>query len=514
MKKEEQKFENNTTNRKFYVYEDENDELNVFKILFDFLKKDYPYDKKKKISNLERLKQEIEDRTIDPTTKIAKNQVNTAHPKSYFDTINKKIEKVEMVIKKNDFTELNNDDKVALAEFLYQLEDLAEDKCISPEHYNNSYRNGFDMKDVINQFHIIKTLTLPVLENCTYHYDDKDSKTVKINLVQDFNFLTKTKSLYRFYNFYPFNDKQKFKEEKDAVKWHYKIMAKNYFLYLQDLIDKNPNKFFICYKPGVGAFAAHKTNDTKQIYDIFFEEFKKLDDEYKYKMLFHISNTPINVDTGNGYKYNYTIEKLKEMFPNNNVLNELKDKDICYINGVARDPWAKIGDEGRTKANHSKSSNGTTDAKFVRDSNEVEILYGVNINTGKPTNDLNMNNLTAQPAEIYIKKGIEMQQEYEEKYYNQFINNMLQTKKVETNEILSKENKDTITLEQGNEMELKQYIRNNYHHKGAYFIYNEEERKNNALVEYGNGNITNLNTLNNIIRNIHGKKCSWCCGNY
>ena len=253
---------------------------------------------------------------------------------------------------------------------------------------------------------------MPVIERCQYRYDyySPPPKTTNINLVQDFNFLEEKpgcrgykKTEYGFLNFYPFKNKFNGKE-LDAIKFHYNIMAKNYFSYLKDVIYNNPNKFFVCYKPGVYQFGNH----TGMIEKIFKSEYDKLDKKYKDRMLFCVNSKPIDGVNDNRFKYDYTVEDLKRQYPNNHFLSEIKDKDIVYINGVARDPWAKIGNEGR-RAAHDIATHGnplSTDAIFARHSNETEKLYGVEIREGKQNKDgkTPLKNLNAKPAEIHIDR--------------------------------------------------------------------------------------------------------------
>ena len=52
-------------------------------------------------------------------------------------------------------------------------------------------------------------------------------------------------------------------------------------------------------------------------------------------------------------------------------------------------------------------------------------------------------------------------------------------------------------------------------HKSAFFWLNEQERRNNALLDFINNDADeSLDTLNNRLRNIRGGKCSWCCGDW
>ena len=378
-------------NIKFYVTDE------VLEILFNFLKEKTTKQELTKTNqeltktNIEWLQQEIDDRTIDKNTNEAKNKVNTPHTEEYFKPIKEKINKLSKFASK-EFEKLKNDELKALAEFLYQLEDLAEDNKFFPET-STTQDKCHQISSVITQLHIIKTLALPVLENCTYKYD-KNNQT-NIHLVQDFNFLQKSSSAYKFYNFYPFNDKTKFPTEEDALKFHYTIMAKNYFTYLKALIDKNQNTFFVCYKPGVSAFANNKEKDNENIQEIFKEEFNKLDDNYKQHIMFFVSSIEILEKKNLGYKYNYTLDELRKKYPNNKFLK--KANNIQYINGVARDAWGKIGDEGRFKSCKS------TDAKFYFYSNEPDILYAGNQKTFNKFNKDETKDLSAGTAEIHIK---------------------------------------------------------------------------------------------------------------
>ena len=375
MEKKQNNIDNNKI--KFYVTDE------VLELLFNFLSQE---------NRLSKLKKEIQEITED-----GKNKDKTQHPKEYFNIINEKIANIETIINK-DYNSLQSEDKTALAEFLYQLEDLGEDKKFCPEKKTQE-DSKFKLKNIITQLHAIKTLTLPVLEDCTYHYDrDNANKTTKINLVQDFNLVEKqkTNSAYSFINFFPFNT---FKTEQDAIKFHYKIMAKNYFTYLKDCIDENPNKFFVCYKPGVSWFGDH----TDDIEKIFKEEFDKLEGTYKDRILFCVNSNTIDKKHDKGFKYDYKANDLREMYPENKFIKTLKDTDIAYINGVARDPWAKIGDEGREQANCESFTGGSTDSMFVKSSNEVEILYGVEIKRGLQKDKRTLQNLKAQKPKIICK---------------------------------------------------------------------------------------------------------------
>ena len=53
-------------------------------------------------------------------------------------------------------------------------------------------------------------------------------------------------------------------------------------------------------------------------------------------------------------------------------------------------------------------------------------------------------------------------------------------------------------------------------HKSAFFWLNEQERRNNVLLDFIINNNANqsLETLNNRLRHISGGKCSWCCGDW
>ena len=384
-------------NIKFYVTDE------VLEILFNFLKEKTTKQELTKTNqeltktNIEWLQQEIDDRTIDKNTNEAKNKVNTPHTEEYFKPIKEKINKLSKFASK-EFEKLKNDELKVLAEFLYQLEDLAEDKKFFPEK-SKKQDECHQSSSVITQLHIIKTLALPVLENCTYKYDK--NKQTNIHLVQDFNFLQKSSSAYKFYNFYPFNDKTKFQTEEDALKFHYKTMAENYFTYLKGLIDANPNTFFVCYKPGVKNFADDCKTATNHILKIFNKAFNKLDNEYKQHIMFCVSSTDISTNENVGYKYDYTLDELRKKYPNNEFLK--KANNIQYINGVARDAWGKIGDEGRFKSYKS------TDAKFYFYSNEPDILYAGNKKTFNKFNKDETKDLSAGTAEIHINNDNDKQ---------------------------------------------------------------------------------------------------------
>ena len=70
------------------------------------------------------------------------------------------------------------------------------------------------------------------------------------------------------------------------------------------------------------------------------------------------------------------------------------------------------------------------------------------------------------------------------------------------------------------DLDVGKFIRGNkvnnlLQHKSAFFWLNEQERRNNALLDFINNDADeSLDTLNNRLRNIRGGKCSWCCGDW
>ena len=393
----------NKNDIKFYVSEE------VLEILFDFLKTE---------QNIKKLEDHIKNNmTLKEGQDI--NAEDDKHPEEYFTQIKTKIEQIKTFINK-DFKALSQEDQKVLAEFLYSLEDLSSDKTVYPEDGKKTKQGKENelrpkMPEPLLTLLLIRVLTLPVIEQCQYRYDydSTPQKTTNINLVQDFNFLEERpgcldhkRTEYGFLNFYPFNEK--FEKQQDAIKFHYNIMAKNYFSYLKDVIDNNPNKFFVCYKPGVRQFGDH----TGMIEEIFKSEYDKLDKEYKDRMLFCVNSKPIDGVNGNGFKYDYTVEDLSRIYPDNKFLSSKTCTGIFSISGVARDPWAKIGNEGRWKVNRTDYSYSTsTDAKFVKDSNETEKLYGVETSNYKRDS---IKNLNAKPAEIHIDRTKIIQKSSEE----------------------------------------------------------------------------------------------------